>query len=65
MQEAVIVAALRTPVGRAPRGTLRDTRPDDMAAAVIRAILSSAPAVRPEEIEDVILDAPCPKRSRA
>jgi acetyl-CoA acyltransferase len=61
MREAVIVAALRTPVGRAPRGTLRDTRPDDMAAAVIRAILSSAPAVRPEEIEDVILGCAMPE----
>ena len=61
MREAVIVAALRTPVGHAPRGALRDTRPDDMAAAVIRAILSSAQAVRPEEIEDVILGCAMPE----
>ncbi len=61
MREAVIVNALRTPVGKAPRGTLRDTRPDDMAAAVIRAILAATPEVKPEEIEDVILGCAMPE----
>ncbi|HXG65519.1 MAG TPA: acetyl-CoA C-acyltransferase [Blastocatellia bacterium] len=61
MKEAVIVTALRTAVGKAPRGTLKDTRPDDMAAAVIRAILERAPGVAPEMIEDVILGCAMPE----
>lgn len=61
MREAVIVAALRTPVGRAPRGSLRETRPDDMAAAVMRAILSAVPQIRPQEIEDVVLGCAMPE----
>ena len=55
MKEAVIVASLRTAVGKSPRGTLRHTRPDDMAAAVIAALLRQTPGLSPEEIEDVIL----------
>jgi len=61
MREAVIVKALRTPVGKAPRGTLRETRPDDMAAAVIRAVLAATPEVRPDEIEDVIVGCAMPE----
>ncbi len=61
MTEAVIVDCLRTPAGKAPRGTLRNTRPDDMAAAVIRALFDRYPQVAPEEIEDVVLGCAMPE----
>ena len=61
MREAVIVAIARTAVGKAPRGTLRSTRPDDMAAAVIREVLRRVPALDPNEIEDVILGCAMPE----
>lgn len=61
MNEAVIVAGLRTAVGKAPRGSLRTTRPDDMAAEVIRALLAQTPQVAPDEIEDVILGCATPE----
>ncbi|MBK9166684.1 MAG: acetyl-CoA C-acyltransferase [Bryobacterales bacterium] len=61
MPEAVIVDCLRTAVGKAPRGMLRLTRPDDLAAAVIRALLDRYPAVEPAEIEDVILGCATPE----
>lgn len=61
MPEAFIIDCLRTPVGKAPRGTLRHTRPDDMAAAVIRALLSRYPAVPADEIDDVILGCAMPE----
>jgi acetyl-CoA acyltransferase len=61
MNEAVIVAALRTAVGKAPRGSLRTTRPDDMAAEVIRALLAKTPEVSASEIEDVILGCATPE----
>lgn len=61
MQEAVIVNCLRTPVGKAPRGTLRATRPDDMAAAVFKALLEAAPGLDPTEIDDVILGCAMPE----
>jgi acetyl-CoA acyltransferase len=47
MKEAVIVTSLRTAVGKAPRGTLKDTRPDDMAGAVIKAAIERTPASNP------------------
>src|ERR1044072_2533818 len=53
MKEAVIVAGVRTAVGKAPRGSLRTVRPDDMAAAVIEDLLKRVPAVSPEAIDDV------------
>ena len=59
--EAVILDCLRTPVGKAPRGTLRNTRPDDLAAIVIRRLLEKYPAVAPEEIDDVILGCAMPE----
>ena len=55
MREAVIVSIARTAVGKAPRGTLRNTRPDDMAAVVIQDVLRRVPALDPNEVEDVIL----------
>jgi acetyl-CoA acyltransferase len=61
MREAVIVNALRTAVGRAPRGTLKDTRPDDLAAAVVKELLARTPEVRPEEIEDLIIGCATPE----
>jgi acetyl-CoA acyltransferase len=61
MPEAVIIDCLRTAVGKAPRGTLRTTRPDDLAAAVIRALLAKYPQVPAEDIEDVILGCAMPE----
>ena len=60
-QEAVVVDCLRTPVGKAPRGTLRHTRPDDLAARVIERLLEKYPQVPPDEIEDVILGCAMPE----
>jgi len=61
MNEAVIVAAVRTAVGKAPRGKLRTTRPDDMAAAVISDLLKRLPGLPPETIDDVILGCATPE----
>ena len=61
MPNAVIVSAARTAVGKAPRGTLRTTRPEDMAAAVIKAVIERAPGLDPKEIEDVILGCAMPE----
>jgi acetyl-CoA acyltransferase len=61
MQEAVIVDCLRTAVGKAPKGTLRNTRPDDMAAAVFSALLQRYPQVPREEVDDVILGCAMPE----
>jgi acetyl-CoA acyltransferase len=61
MREAVIVSAVRTAVGKAPRGALRQTRPDDMAAEAIKAALLRVPAVKPEAVGDVILGCAMPE----
>jgi acetyl-CoA acyltransferase len=61
MNEAVIVAGLRTAVGKAPRGSLRTTRPDDMAADVIRALLAQNPQIAPDSVDDVILGCATPE----
>ncbi len=61
MREAVIVAAARTAVGKAPHGTLHETRSDEMAATVIRALMARLPGLRPEEIEDVIIGCAFPE----
>ena len=61
MREAVIVSIVRTAVGKAPRGVLRSTRPDDMAAAVIREALRRAPGLEPKDVEDVILGCAMPE----
>jgi acetyl-CoA acyltransferase len=60
MAEALIIDCLRTPVGKAPRGALRHTRPDDLAAVVIRALLERYPQVK-DDIEDVILGCAMPE----
>ncbi len=54
MPEAVIVAATRTPIGRAAKGSLVEARPDDMSAFIIDAVLNKVPELPREEIEDVI-----------
>jgi acetyl-CoA acyltransferase len=61
MKEAVIVSAVRTPVGKAPNGSLRTTRPDEMAAVVIKELLHRVPAVDPADIEDVVLGCAMPE----
>lgn len=61
MQEAVVIDCLRTAVGKSGRGTLRTTRPDDMAAQVIRALTEKYPQVPREEIDDVILGCAMPE----
>ncbi len=61
MTSAVIVSAARTAVGKAPRGTLRTTRPEEMAAAVIGAVMARAPALDVGEIDDVIMGCAMPE----
>ena len=61
MGEAVIASAVRTAVGKAPRGTLRNTRPDDMAAAAIREAISRVPGLNGADVEDVILGCAIPE----
>ena len=61
MQDAVIVSATRTAVGKAPAGTLRTVRPDDMAATVIKESLRRAPGVDAKEISDVIIGCAMPE----
>ena len=61
MNDAVIVAAVRTPVGKAPNGTLRGTRPDELAATVIGEALRRAPALAAAEVDDVILGCAMPE----
>ena len=61
MRNAVIVSATRTAVGKAPNGTLRHVRPDEMGAAVIREALARAPGLDAGEVEDVILGCAMPE----
>ena len=61
MAEAVLVSAVRTPVGRAPRGALSTTRPDDLAATALRGVLERVPALEKNEIDDVILGCAQPE----
>jgi acetyl-CoA acyltransferase len=61
MADAVIVSAVRTAVGKAPNGSLRSTRPDELAAACIAEALRRAPGVAPAEVEDVILGCAMPE----
>jgi acetyl-CoA acyltransferase len=61
MQEAVIVSAVRTAVGKAPSGSLRGTRPDELAAHVLGEAVRRAPGVEASEIEDVILGCAMPE----
>ena len=61
IQEAYIVAATRTPVGKAPRGMLRHVRPDDMLVHVIRSALAQVPAIGSGEVEDVVVGCAFPE----
>lgn len=61
MRDAVIVSAVRTAVGKAPKGTLRTTRPDEMGATVIKEALARVPGLEMSEIEDVIMGCAMPE----
>src|SRR5688572_29290819 len=61
MTDALIVSAVRTPVGKAPNGSLRSTRPDELAATVMREVMHRAPGVAASDIEDVILGCAMPE----
>jgi acetyl-CoA acyltransferase len=61
MEDAVIVSAVRTAVGKAPRGTLNATRPDEMGAVVIAEALKRTPGLEPRDIDDVILGCAMPE----
>src|SRR6476620_9402806 len=61
MPDAVIVSAVRTAVGKAPNGTLRYSRPDEMASAVLVEALRRAPGLDPAEVDDVLLGCAMPE----
>ena len=61
MQDAYIVAATRTAVGKAPRGAFKSTRPDMLLAHVLRSVLAQAPAIEPQRIEDAIVGCAMPE----
>jgi len=61
VQEAYIVAATRTPVGKAPRGVFRNVRPDDMLAHVLKSALAQAPGLDPLVIDDVVVGCAMPE----
>jgi acetyl-CoA acyltransferase len=61
MREVIIASSVRTPVGRAFKGTLRATRPDELAAVAIKGVLERVPQLDPKEIEDVIFGCAMPE----
>jgi len=61
MRQAVIVSAGRTPLGKAPKGSLRDVRPDDLAALVVREVVSRTPGLTGADINDVIMGCGVPE----
>src|SRR5512135_2274228 len=61
MKEAVIVSAVRTPVGKAKRGGLATVRPDEMAATAIQELLRRTPNLDPTEVEDVVIGCAFPE----
>ncbi|MFS8063668.1 MAG: acetyl-CoA C-acyltransferase [Luteimonas sp.] len=61
IQDAYIVAATRTPVGKAPRGAFRNTRPDDMLAHVLRSVIAQAPGIDVNRIDDAIIGCAMPE----
>jgi len=61
IQDAYIVAATRTPVGKAPRGVFRNTRPDEMLAHVLRAVVAQAPGIDATQIGDIIIGCAMPE----
>ncbi|HWV11093.1 MAG TPA: beta-ketoacyl synthase N-terminal-like domain-containing protein, partial [Pseudomonas sp.] len=61
VQEAYIVAATRTPVGKAPKGVFRNTRPDDMLAHVLKSVVAQAPGIDINRIDDAIIGCAMPE----
>ncbi len=61
MREAVIVSAVRTAVGKAPRGMLKDSRPDDVTAILLKEAISRVPGLRPEDVDDIVLGCAFPE----
>jgi acetyl-CoA acyltransferase len=61
MKEAVIVSAVRSPMGRAIKGSLRDTRPDELLATVMRGALAQAPGLKPGDVNDVVVGCAFPE----
>jgi acetyl-CoA acyltransferase len=61
MKDAVIVSAVRTAAGKAPKGTLRDTRPDDMGAAAIKEAMARVPGLEASDVDDVIMGCAMPE----
>ena len=61
MKDAVIASAVRTPAGKAPKGALRHTRPDELAAVVMNEALRRAPRIEPAEVDDVIFGCAMPE----
>jgi acetyl-CoA acyltransferase len=61
VQDAYIVAATRTPVGKAPRGMFRNTRPDDLLAHALKSVMAQAPSIDPAAVDDVIIGCAIPE----
>ena len=61
IQDAYIVAATRTPIGKAPRGMFRNTRPDDLLVSAIRSVMSQVPNLDPKAVEDAIVGCAFPE----
>ncbi|HTH79961.1 MAG TPA: beta-ketoacyl synthase N-terminal-like domain-containing protein, partial [Ramlibacter sp.] len=64
VQDAYIVAATRTPIGKAPRGFFRNTRPDDLLAIALRSAMSQVPGLDPKAVEDVICGCAIPEAAQ-
>ena len=61
VQDAYIVAATRTPIGKAPKGAFRNTRPDDLLVTAIRSVMAQAPTLDPAAVEDAIIGCAMPE----
>src|SRR5689334_23265778 len=61
IQDAYIVAAARTPVGKAPRGVFKNTRPDDLLAHVLRSVIAQAPGIDTSRIDDAVIGCAMPE----
>jgi acetyl-CoA acyltransferase len=61
MKEAVVVSAVRTAVGKAPRGILKDTRPDDIGALIIKEAVARVPGLKVDEIDDIVIGCAFPE----
>jgi acetyl-CoA acyltransferase len=61
IQDSYIVAATRTPVGKAPRGMFRNTRPDDLLAHALKSVMAQAPSIDPAAVDDVIIGCAIPE----